>query len=694
MTTKAEQEAASRWLTQNSKRGSVTLGTKPSVDFYGRFLASFGTNPDDKQRILDAQGISGTLRDPPGFDFPGDIADLGSEVAPAALGLLGGIGGSLYGGPAGMIAGETLGAGTGRAITNIIGDALGADQGLNPTAIATDMALGAVGGGTGALLGRAASPLGQAARTAAVEEVGETAARLKLDLPADAITESRAVAGAASRSRAAATKHGDYVREKADDLRQRERDVFEDIATDTGVTSFGARPNTDTFLAARDATKTTRLDAVGELFEKANKAVPNPETLAVVKTNTIEALNRMLTRSGGDVLPEQQITAAARANIKTLRSDAASIDNFKQLDTFRKLIGKQLDNKQFIEELRKSGGDVDLRDVYGGIARDLEESLDEGLLARVFGQKGGTIGTEGIGRSGVNELESLEHLANKPASEKSISSGAQTALKNTPAVQSLKQGESVAENILDSVREASDAAKGSRTKAADSFVDVVDADKPAIIAMLKDPAQAENLFGRLFTEKASVQNIRDLKTTLGATETAGGATATQEGTEAIGVLQGQMFRHLREASEQALATSLKAESIPLSGNKMVNVLKSVGGKDVIEELLGRDASNRLSELADFLRRASPTERPFTQIDPGAGKHTPLSGLFDVARRAMQATFDGILRTSKFPQPGWTSSFLTKGASPQQQNIVRALGSALTENTPRLLTQRSNNAPQR
>lgn len=653
----------------------------PEVGFFGRALASFASTPQGKQDILDRFGIEGVLRDPLGPDV-GDIADFAGDIPTTVLGSLGAAAGTQVGMPA---TGAALGGALGEVGSQSIGRLLGSTESpqFGNTAAEGVFGLigGKIGGGTAA---KTANPFRKAATTSNIRQnVIAPARKFGLEetlLPASR-TESRFVGESEARIGAQASPIGEYFRNVTrEDMRRGQQGALEGIAERVGVSTNQPRPGADVFQGAVEATREARLNQVGEMFDKAREALDSPETLPIVKDETLAALDRMAQRTQVSDLPSQNITRGARQMLESFRKDVESLQNFTQMDAFRRRVGDLLKSPKQMEELEKAGVDREFRDLYGGLARDLFNSLDEGTLARAFGQQGGAIRSEvQRGSLGIPINESGRDVGRRGASRM------EATLGDEPA------GE-----LLDLTRQRIDTQKELRQAANEGMQDLMGDERSTILRMMRDPGQAENLYRRLFRRGGSVDNIRAFKRTIGAEETPGGLTVSPEGQRAWLQVQGQLMRDVREASEDAVANRLPNGTIPLDGGEMRKALDRLGGEDLLSEALGPDATRDLYQLADFIRESDPYSRSFSRIDPSAERPREFGAfILSLFKKGLETAFDKAAAYGGFPGQGAMSRYLTEGLAPglRSQGIIRAIGTGVGTQVPRATSRMFTGEPE-
>ena len=653
----------------------------------GRLFAGFASSPEGKSKILENLGITGSLRDVPGiFDSSKEFfSDVGDVVSDAPE-LIGGAGGAFLGTVTGVgpSLGAGVGAGLGASVRQGIGNLLGSEEGFDVRDVARGTALGATGERIlGSLFSKLPSPLRTKSKTANVQQnVVQPSRVLGIEdkVPAGALTESETVGKAQLRSFGEAGPSGDAVRAgPRQAFRDAQQGVLEDAAQGVGVTSRTPVGASDDLLSASAETFEQRMAAVGVKFDQAREAIPDPSHLPVVVDEARQALRRMSKRQNVSILsPDAHITAGSRDQLAKFSEDLAGIRNFDQLDAFRKEVGDLLKPGPRFEALRETGADRELLDLYGALARDLDESIAQGGLARELGgQTTGQIRGVNPGGRNASQMEagilSEGELPTPPGIRKNLVARGRRGQPQNPRTST---------EILDDLSGRVDEAQSLRVEAADSFKDIIALEDATIIRILKDPDQADSIFTRLFRRSSPAANIRRIKEKIGASPTQGGAAASAEGEAAWKNIQARIFRTVREDAEDRTQDILPGQQLPFNGGDMFKSLERLGGREPLNEAIGAEATDTLYRLADFVKNSDVSQRPFTNIPKSQARAVPLT-FFEIAlvRRAAQDMFDFALHRTGFPGKGPTSQFLTEGfaTSPRAQGLLRGLGTAVSPN---------------
>lgn len=672
----------------------------PDVSPLGRLVAGFGTTPEGKTNILENLGFEGVLRDRPGSDslpeFFGDVGDVVSDAPEIVGGVLGTLGGAVMApvtGGSTIPLGAGLGAGAGAAVRQGVGNLLGSDEGFDINDVWRAIDSAAIGEKfLGGLFSRLPKPLRQRSQTANVQQnVMEPARTLGIEdaVPAGARTQSEAIGKAQLRAFADPGPSGDIARGEARrQFRQAQQDVLEEAAQGVGVTSRTPIGSADDLLTASAETLEQRLAAVGAKFDKARAAIPDPSTVPVVVDESRAALARMAKRQNVSTLPGANITSGAQGQLNKFTQDLDAIRNFDQLDAFRQEIGDLLKPGPRFEALKETGADREVLDLYGALARDLDESIAQGQFAREFGGKtagqitptgevhgirvqGGNPGTRNVSKMEEGVLGEAD-LPTPPDLQRTLVA---RGSRNQPGFREPSTP------LMDDLAGRIDNAQGLRVEASEAYKDIIALEDATIVRVLKDPDQAENIFSILFRKGGPAANVRRFREKIGASPTEGGAATSTEGVEAFKNLQARIFRTVREESEEALlgtagADALPGEALPFSGEAMRKSMGGLGGRDVLSEAIGKEATETLYTLADFVKNADPTQRQFSRLSAADAKAVPLT-FFEIAiiRRVAQNMFDFALHRSGFPAKGGATKYLTEGfaTSPKAQGVLRSLG---------------------
>ncbi|MGA1589018.1 MAG: hypothetical protein ACO38I_10575, partial [Ilumatobacteraceae bacterium] len=450
----------------------------------------------------------------------------------------------------------------------------------------------------------------------------------------------------------------------------------------------------DALLKQFQDTRESRMDLIGSMFDEARDAVGSTD-FPVVIDETRDALRRMSSRGNISTLRGSNITSGAEREWTRLLEDVDNIQTFRQMDAFRQEVGNLLNNPQRMEELRKAGGDLDYRDIYGALKRDLETSLGEGKLAQEFGgQTRGQLGstrknplgvetsTPNQGNANVSRMQEGVYgerdLPGFPGRESEVARGRIPGRAPTDA-----DARSSTE-MLDELSGRVERAQGMRDEASELFADLIDTERSQIINMVKDPARAENVNSLLFRPGGTVENIRSFKQHLGAEPTAGGNPATNEGIEAWRSIQSRLFRDIRDSAEDASANRLPDQMAPLAGEAMERALDKFGGqRGVLDEAIGPEAAKELYDFARFLRESDPRSRTFSNISQAEAEAITSPSFLDklpLIRAGLERIADAALRNTSFPGPGKASTLLTTGY-PQASGILRAIGTVAGARVP-------------
>lgn len=697
MPTDAEREAARRLLEQR-KTPPLDL---PNVGFLGRLLTAFADTPQGKQNILDRFGIEGELREPVGLgrgsfgdkaaEGAMDVADFAGDVPAAVMGGLGTAAGFASSGPVGAATLGAANAAMGDFGRQAVGGLLGSGEEPDFKRPALEAFLAAVGSKIPGLPIKAANPLQRHTATSNIQKnVMEPAERFGLTdvLPPASRTQSDFVGRTQARIGAEASPAGEmFQKETRENFRQGQQDAYEQIANRAGVSSRGARPGSDTFVSAAEGAREARGDLIGEMFDEARAAVGNTN-FPVVVSQTQDALRRMADRRNTGTLRDFNINSSAQKELSRFYEDVGNIQTFEQMDAFRREVGDLLRNPARMEELEKAGMDLDFRDLYGALKRDLETSLGEGKLAQEFGgQTRGQLGSTRKNPLGVQTSTPNQGSANVSRMQEGVygerdlpgfpGRESEVARGRIPGRAPTDADARSSTEMLDELSSRVDKAQGLRDEASDRFADLINTERSTIIRMMRDPGQAENIYARLFRPSATVDNIRAFRQHIGAEPTPGGNPITKEGVDAWMELQGQVLRDIREFSEDAVQNRLPGGAVPLDGARMRQRLDSLGGEDILSETFGREVAEDLYRFADFVRESDPHRRSFHTVEENVAPRD--IGIFGItiARKGAEWIMDKFLKATGFPHPqSAAAKALTTGLVPEKtQGILRSIGAA-------------------
>ena len=640
----------------------ILTSTNDGSNFMARLTTSFTDDPVEKQNILRNLGIDQTPHDPMGFDI-GDVADFAGQAPTAILGTLGTFLGGRIGQPT---KGAAYGGMLGEQISQGVGKMLGAEK-TDPVDVLTEAALAATGDKVfGGAAVKAVNPLAAKALDSRItEQVIKPATDFGIEkslLPASRTT-SKAVANAETRIGNASNQAGENFRNVVrENSRAAQQNALEGIAGDAGLTTRATVADPDKITEAAGATLEQRETVVGKLFDDFRASIDSPETIPVDIDQTEAALNRMARRTQAADLPDSDITAAIRAQIKSLNSDLVKVKNFKQMDAFRRKIGDMLRSNDQMEALRSIGADREFRDIYGGLSRDIEETIAQGQLARDFGgQTGGRIINPNPGGVAASKAETQ-------ASKNALRQWAEQGPEVVKRVEDTQQLDNLAASVDETLLK--------RTEANAAFQDLLNLEGATIVKILKDPDQAAGIFDRLFNKGANVANLKKFKQKIGAVATEGGLPASREGMDAWRDTQAQLLRQIRERGEDVFLERGPGGAVPFNGKAMTRALEALGGEDVLDEALGAAIRKDLYSFADFTRQAAPIQRAFNSISTSAEDPQGF-GIFNItiAKKAFQMIFDKAASALGFPGKGLMSQYLTKGLAPEagQQGIIRTIG---------------------
>ena len=364
-------------------------------------LAASGFDPIDLSKYGYGEGEVGVFQegrvwrvDPPEAEW-GDVLDIGGDVAPTVLSVLGGIGGGVLGAPTGVgapigaMAGSGAGGVAGEGISQGLAALFGAEEGVQPGRLALEAAMAPVGevGGRIVTAGakRALAPFKEA-MTQRVSRIAERAGELDRPygtevaqrLPVSAQTESKTLGAIEQRVQETPGTLDPYIKEQQRPYQGEVENLLQKI----GRKRFGppGAGKEDVGVALTEAAKETkrfRGEAVDQAYDRVREMIA-PNT-PVIPEESIRVVETMWNRINRD--PASVTFAGAREEVGRLLSDVSNIKTFGELDAFRENLGAKLGTPKGAEVFQVGGLEGQVRGLYSALRKDVDQFYRGGGVA-------------------------------------------------------------------------------------------------------------------------------------------------------------------------------------------------------------------------------------------------------------------------------------------------------------------------
>lgn len=467
--------------------------------YQDRMVASFATTPEGEASIYRQRGYNvdvtpeglmattgyGTRRvDPQGFDL-GDIADVTGQSIPTILGTLGALT------PGFNVPGAVLGEMTGEGLRQGLGNLVGSNEGVNEAALAEAGVLG-LGGEFGGRLLKNIGNIGLAPFKNALttrlnrsviqgsEQLDEAlGTNLQGQLPLSAMTESKTLQGIEQRVAESPLTRESYETRIRNPFAAEQERAMGAIQGRVGETPGREAAGEMVFGAAAE-TLEARRSQVDEAYDQLRSMIDLSEPLN--PTESKSALRRMREVTGGDTPFE--LTADTVNKLDQIERDLALVNNFGQLDNYRKAVGSLL--KEGSDEFRRVGLDQQMSNLYGAMLRDTEEFFAE----------------QGARRSALLEPQMVP--------EEEVGEAA------TRAVGMAREG--------------------------------FDLERASINRILKDPDAAGNLVPDIMSGRFQPKQVERIRQRFGALPGESGLVATEQGEAAWQAVQAEIIETLKQNS--------------------------------------------------------------------------------------------------------------------------------------------------
>ena len=484
--------------------------------YQDRMAASFATTPEGEASIYRQRGYNvdvtpeglmattgyGTRRvDPQGFDL-GDIADVTGQSIPTILGTLG----ALI--PGFNVPGAVLGEMTGEGLRQGLGNLVGSNEGVNEAALAEAGVLG-LGGEFGGRLLKNIGNIGLAPFKNALttrlnrsvvqgsEQLDEAlGTNLQGQLPLSAMTESKTLQGIEQRVAESPLTRESYETRIRNPFAAEQERAMGAIQGRVGEAPGREAAGEMVFGAAAE-TLEARRSQVDEAYDQLRSMIDLSEPLN--PTESKSALRRMREMTGGDIRPRLvrrgrdgqrprrepfELTAKTVNKLDQIERDLALVNNFGQLDNYRKAVGSLL--KEGSDEFRRVGLDQHMSNLYGAMLRDTEKFFAE----------------QGARRSALLEPQMVP--------EEEVGEAA------TRAVGMAREG--------------------------------FDLERASINRILKDPDAAGNLVPDIMSGRFQPKQVERIRQRFGALPGESGLVATEQGEAAWQAVQAEIIETLKQNS--------------------------------------------------------------------------------------------------------------------------------------------------
>lgn len=467
--------------------------------YQDRMAASFATTPEGEASIYRQRGYNvdvtpeglmattdyGTRRvDPRGFDL-GDPADLAGESIPTILGTLGALipGFNLPGAIAGEVAGEGVRQG--------LGNLAGSGEGVNVAALAEAGLLGAGGEVGGKLLKNFGNVVFAPFRDALTTRLNRSVVQggeqldealgtnLRGQLPLSAMTESKTLQALEQRVAESPLTRESYETRIRNPFAAEQERAMGAIQGRVGE-ARGREAAGEMVFGAAAETLEARRSQVDEAYDQLRSMIDPSEPLN--PTESKSALRRIREVTGGDTPFE--LTADTVNKLDQIERDLALVNNFGQLDNYRKAVGSLL--KEGSDEFRRVGLDQQMSNLYGAMLRDTE----------------GFFAEQGARRSALAEPQMVP--------EEEVGEAA------TRAVGMAREG--------------------------------FDLEKASINRILKDPDAAGNLVPDIMSGRFQPKQVERIRQRFGALPGESGLVATEQGEAAWQAVQAEIIETLKQKS--------------------------------------------------------------------------------------------------------------------------------------------------
>jgi len=423
---------------------------------------------------------------------------------------------------------------------------------------------------------------------------------------------------------AGSPRHGDRYRALIrEPRREAEREAFEKIAEQANIPLAAPSEGLSKLIKeAADETLKERKSRINDLFEafKAELKVEFGEgPIAIDKTNMRSAFNDIKSKIGYSKTEKRHLTAKTQEKLDLLEEDVENLQNFEDLDDFRKAFGNLLDSDDALGEFSKVGLEGHLRKLYGAMIEDLDGSLRKAAASR--GQV-----APGLGAGSLIEGRNIGD----------------------------------ADRVIGLSREAKM-----------SFQDLLALNETTAQRVLRDPEKLDLVIDVFTGPTVTADMVKGFKQKIGAEATSEHLPATEQGMEAWRSFQGAVLERL---SNESILDSDMLRAIPIDGKKLLANIKKLGSDQVLKEIFPEQVVRQLKAVGHVIMAHTKSQTKSAHPIPDEMQGIIMNDLFSTIKGILTKRTDLILSPDRVGSETYKRYLTTGlGQGPIPQSIMSLIG---------------------
>tara|TARA_R110000824_G_scaffold79077_9_gene199392 strand:+ start:3966 stop:6443 length:2478 start_codon:yes stop_codon:yes gene_type:complete len=422
---------------------------------------------------------------------------------------------------------------------------------------------------------------------------------------------------------AGSPRHGDRFRALVrEPRREAEREAFEKIAEQANIPLAAPSEGLSRLIKeAADETLKERKSKINDLFETFKTELKREfgdDPIAIDKTNMRSAFNDIKSKIGYSKTENRHLTAKTQEKLDLLEEDVDNLQNFGDLDDFRKAFGNLLDSEGALGEFKEVGLEGHLRKLYGGMVEDLDGSLRNAAASR--GQV-----APGIGAGSLIESRNIGD----------------------------------ADRVIGLSREAKM-----------SFEDLLALNSTTAQKVLRNPEKLDLVIDVFTGPTVTADMVKGFKQKIGA-EATDRFRANEQGVEAWRSFQGAVLERL---SNESILDSDMLRAIPIDGQKLLANIDKLGSDQVLKEIFPEQVVKQLKAVGHTIMAHTKSQTRSAHRIPDELQGIIMNDIFStikglVTKRTDLILSPGLVGSETYKR--WLTTGLGQGPIPQ--SIMSLIG---------------------